>query len=171
MKKMILVVCFVIVCTSILAGILLADAPFFGTHAVDMEPFREKYARYANIISSYDDKIFISGTNGNYIEGSCWQCYNFSLSGLCYNFLFECNIYGDESLRIELSKVTSEVPNMEELSLFITICKDMSKKDFSEALIREKCEYALKTGTGRLSKEYYFEVDEYGTLSFYGCPK
>ena len=175
MKKMILVVfcvigC-VIACTSILLGILLVSDHISDLHTVDMEPFREKYAGYADVIGAYDEKIFIYGTNVDYTEGSCWQCYNFDLDGLYYDFLFECNIYGDESLRIQISKATSEMPNVDELALFMTICKDLSEKDFPETLIREKCETAIRTGTGRLSKEYYFEADEYGTLSFYGCPK
>ena len=175
MKKMTLVVCCVlgcvIACTGILFGIFLVGDYISGMYSVDMESFKKKYAGYADAIAAYDDEIIVYGTNGNYTEGSCWQCYNFDLNGLCYNFLFECNIYGDESFRIELSKVPLGMPTLDELTLFINICKDFSEKDFSEVLLRKKCEDALRTGIGRLSKEYYFKIDEHGTLSFCCCPK
>lgn len=175
MKKIVLVICIVlaciVACAGVLLGIFLVGDYISGMYSVDMEPFKEKYAGYADVIAAYDDEIIVYGTNGNYTESSCWQCYNFDLNGLCYNFLFECNIYGDESFRIELSKNPLGMPDFDELTLFVTVCKDFSEKDFSEVLLRDKCEDALRTGTGRLSKNYYFEVDEHGTLSFYGCPK
>ena len=175
MKKIIWIICcmlgIIIACVGILFGIFLVGDYISNMYTVDMEPFKEKYTRYADVITAYDDEIIVDGTNGNYTEGSCWQCYNFDLNGLCYNFLFECNVYGDESFKIELSKIPLGMPTLNELTLFITMCEDISEKDFSKVLLREKCEEALRTGRGRISKEYYFEVDESGTLSFCCCPK
>lgn len=175
MKRIVIVFCCVIVCVvvciGILFGIVLLGDYISDLHTVDIEPFREKYAKFADTIDAYDERITVYGTSGDYAEGSCWQCYNFDLDGLCYNFLLECNIYGDESFRIELSKAPLGMPTLDDLTLFITMCEDFSEKDFSEVLLREKCEDALRTGAGRLSKEYYFEVDEHGTLFFYGRPK
>ena len=175
MKKMILLICCalggVITCIGILFGIILIGDYISGLHTVDTKPFKEKYAGYADALDTYDERIIVYGTNGDFTEGSCWQCYNFDLEGLCYNFLFECNIYGEERMTIELSRATEKISDADDLALFITVCKDFSKNAFSEIFLKEKCEEALKTGYGRLLKDYYFELDEYGVLRFYGCPK
>lgn len=168
MKKMILVACCVlsclIACAGILFGMFLVGDYISGMYSVDMEPFKEKYAGYADVISAYDQRIDLGESNAD-LEGRYRQLYGFELDGIYYDFIFECNIYGKENIEIGVSKI-EEALDMELLDLFITMCMDFSKEPVAEALMREKCEEALATGYGRLSKNTIFELDEFGNLTF-----
>lgn len=173
-KVMVIIGCAVggaTVLLGILCAGLLGGDYVWGRRTVEMEAVKEKYANHASTIRAFDERITVYGTNGEFTEGTCWQCYNFDLDGLCYNFSFQCNIYGKESFELELSQATQGELDTSRMSLFIALCVCFSKENFSEDFLLEKCEEALRTGNGRISKDYAFTLDEYGGLYFRGLPR
>lgn len=157
-------VAFLIVVAGVIIAILLIGDYYYGMQTVDMEPYKEKYTGYADVIAAYDHRIDIGESNAD-LDGSYRQLYGFELDGIYYDFMFECNIYGKENIEISVSTI-EETLDIESLDLFITMCMDFSKEPIEETLMREKCEEALATGYGRFSKNTSFEFNEYGYLTF-----